>query len=176
MLGLGKYFCFWYFCICPFSLAFSSFPRHLIGLTHWSRPRTCSLVESWFIRNSLLLLLWDVALSCCSSKVMNHTMMRDFKGSAAYATIEACLNLGPRDTRNSGATSSLTYEDDSSDKDDFGQGVAMCDGDEPGGAFTTHDQRDGIRPKSCMSEAYQHVADWYGLADDAHRIRPRTWC
>ncbi|CAN0600291.1 unnamed protein product, partial [Laminaria digitata] len=46
---------------------------------------------------------------------MAHTSLRDFRSSAHYATIEACLYLGPRDLRNSGATSSMTFADEDDD-------------------------------------------------------------
>ncbi|CAN0239606.1 unnamed protein product, partial [Scytosiphon promiscuus] len=41
--------------------------------------------------------------------LMAHTSLREFRASAHYATIEACLQMGPRDVRNSGATSEMTY-------------------------------------------------------------------
>lgn len=164
---------------------------------------------------------------------MNHTTIRDFKASAAYATIEACLHLGPRDTRNSGATSSMTYDGEVGDRDggdDFGGGRGDGDG---GGVDDDHDQddfddydRDRCRGhvggggsaddlddddnidsssiltrqqqqqqqlrqqqqqqhhrqrdtrRDCVSEAHQHVADWYGIANDDTPIqrRPNTWC
>lgn len=53
------------------------------------------------------------------SSVMAHTSLRDFRTSAHYATIEACLQMGPRDVRNSGATSEMTYlDDDDADEED----------------------------------------------------------
>lgn len=76
--------------------------------------------------------------------------------SAHYATIEACLNLGPRDVRNSGATSSLTHFDD----DDVDDAILM-------------------RPRSTRSdfasEAQHHASDWYGIADNTSSDRAGTW-
>lgn len=43
---------------------------------------------------------------------MAHTSLRDFQASAHYATIEACLELGPRESRNSVATSNATFFDE----------------------------------------------------------------
>lgn len=89
---------------------------------------------------------------------MAHTSLRDFRASAHYATLEACVFLGPRDIRNSGATSSMTYVDD----DEQEQDEAL---------FRPRSSR-----KSCMSEWQQHLAsDWYGIADNSAVDRPGTW-
>ncbi|CAM9841645.1 unnamed protein product [Ectocarpus sp. 6 AP-2014] len=50
--------------------------------------------------------------------LMVHSSLPGFRGSAHYATIKACLYMGPRGTRNSGATSSLTHEDEWGAEDD----------------------------------------------------------
>lgn len=101
--------------------------------------------------------------------------MRDFKASASYATIEACLSLGPRDIRNSGATSSVTFEDEEEVGTDEDAALAPVR-DEDGSRFRSfRDQKEDARPKSHMSEAHEHVADWYGIADDVHSARPKTW-
>ncbi|CBJ27308.1 regulator of G protein [Ectocarpus siliculosus] len=50
--------------------------------------------------------------------LMVHSSLPEFRGSAHYATIKACLYMGPRGTRNSGATSSLTHEDEWGTEDD----------------------------------------------------------
>ncbi|CAN0559008.1 unnamed protein product [Ectocarpus sp. 12 AP-2014] len=50
--------------------------------------------------------------------LMVHSSFPEFRGSAHYATIKACLYMGPRGTRNSGATSSLTHEDEWGTEDD----------------------------------------------------------
>lgn len=50
---------------------------------------------------------------------MAHTSLRDFQASAHYATIEACLELGPRELRNSVATSSATFFDE--EEEDAGE-------------------------------------------------------
>lgn len=90
--------------------------------------------------------------------VMAHTSLRDFTSSAHYATIEACLHLGPRNTRNSGATSSMTFVDEDEQQDDSG--------------FKPRDTRGEF-----MSEAEHQAADWYGIAEDTSAVkRPGTWC
>lgn len=43
--------------------------------------------------------------------------LRDFRASAHYAAIEACLNLGPRGLRNSGATSGATHFDEEEEEE-----------------------------------------------------------
>lgn len=90
--------------------------------------------------------------------LMNHTTMRDFKESAAYSAIEACLQEGPRDTRFSGATSSLTYDEDE---------LVEADNDYQGMSARS-------RERGLLSEAQHHVADWYGL-DVETVARPNTW-
>lgn len=84
--------------------------------------------------------------------------MRDFKESAAYSAIEACLQEGPRDTRFSGATSSLTYDEDE---------LVEADNDYQGMSARS-------RERGLLSEAQHHVADWYGL-DVETVARPNTW-
>lgn len=51
--------------------------------------------------------------------MMAHTSLRDFQASAHYATIEACLELGPREFRNSVATSNASFFDE--DEEDAGE-------------------------------------------------------
>lgn len=83
--------------------------------------------------------------------------MRDFKESAAFYAIEACLHEGPRDTRFSGATCSMTFDDEDDLED----------------CTSAPRQRDS----KAMSEAEHHVADWYGLDDlNDKPIREKTWC
>lgn len=92
---------------------------------------------------------------------MAHTSLRDFTSSAHYATIEACLHLGPRDARNSGATSSMTFVDEDDEQqrqDDAG--------------FKPRETRQDF-----MSVAEHQAADWYGIAEDTSAVRrPGTWC
>lgn len=113
---------------------------------------------------------------------MNHTVVREFKASAAYASIEACLYLGPRKTRNSGATSSLTYDEEDECLDYMDRdlaGARAIDLDVPRQmSFRSQSRSDDCsREQNHLSDAHDHVADWYGIADDAdsNPRRPRTW-
>ena len=69
--------------------------------------------------------------------------LRDFRASAHYAAIEACLNLGPRGLRNSGATSfSATHAENHEEaggdgREEHGGEGAREKEDERGGSWRT---------------------------------------
>ena len=93
---------------------------------------------------------------------MAHTSLRDFRASAHYATIEACLFLGPRDLRHSGATSSMTF----ADEDEQSEGRSRL----------RSSRVDFMTEEHFMADEHHHASDWYGIEDSAAVDRPGTWC